>query len=145
MNIRITNTLRKRRLPKAVLGKKLGKLLQSLGLPDAELSVLFIGDRAMRTLNRTWRKKDRPTDVLSFPLQNGQFAHIQPDMLGDIVISVPVAARQAEAAGHTLIIEIERLLVHGLLHLVGYDHEQGDREARRMERKERQLLKRLAA
>jgi probable rRNA maturation factor len=145
MNIRITNKLRKRRLPIAVLGTKLEKLLRSLGLPDAELSVLFIGDRAMRTLNHSWRKKDRTTDVLSFPLREGRFIHIQPDMLGDIVISVPAAARQADKAGHSLIVELERLLVHGLVHLLGYDHEQGLKEARSMEQKERQFLKRISA
>ena len=99
----------------------------------------------MRTLNQVWRNKDRATDVLSFPLREGRFLHIQPDMLGDIVISVPVAARQANEAGHSLTVELERLLVHGLVHLLGYDHEQGFTEARRMERKERQLLKRLDA
>jgi probable rRNA maturation factor len=123
--------------------KKLEKLLQGLGLPEAELSVLFIGDRAMRTLNHAWRNRDKTTDVLSFPLREGRFPHIQPDMLGDIVISVPVAVRQADEAGHSLTVELERLLVHGLLHLLGYDHEQGFREAHRMERKERQLLKKL--
>ena len=105
--------------------KKLEKLLQGLGLPEAELSVLFIGDRAMRTLNHAWRNRDKTTDVLSFPLREGRFPHIQPDMLGDIVISVPVAVRQADEAGHSLTVELERLLVHGLLHLLGYDHEQG--------------------
>ncbi len=121
------------------------KLLLSLGLPDAELSVLFIGDRAMRTLNHAWRGKDKTTDVLSFPMREGSFLHIQPEMLGDIVISVPVAARQADEAGHPLAIEIERLLVHGLVHLLGYDHECGRHAARRMERKERQLLRRMSA
>jgi len=99
----------------------------------------------MRTLNLSWRGKDYPTDVLSFPLRKGRFIQIQPDMIGDIVISVPAAERQAKAAGHSLIVEIERLLVHGLVHLLGYDHEQGIREARRMARKELQLLKRLEA
>ncbi len=145
MNIRIKNTLRKRRLPTTALLKRLTKLLRSLGLPDAELSILFIGDRAMRTLNHTWRGKDSTTDVLSFPLREGRFPHIQPEMLGDIVISLPVAARQAAEAGHPLNVELERLLVHGLLHLLGYDHEQGLLEARRMKRKEQRLLKSLAA
>lgn len=99
----------------------------------------------MRTLNRAWRGRDRATDVLSFPLREGRFLHIQPHMLGDIVISVPAAARQADEAGHSLTVELERLLVHGLVHLLGYDHELGLKEARRMERKERQLLKRLDA
>jgi len=99
----------------------------------------------MRTLNNTWRNRDRTTDVLSFPLREGRFLDIQPDMLGDIVISVPVAARQAKDGGHSLTIELERLLVHGLVHLLGYDHEQGLKETRRMERKERQLLKRMSS
>ena len=145
MNIRITSNLTKRRLPTAFLATKLEKLLRSLGLPDAELSVLFIGDRAMRTLNHAWRNKDKATDVLSFSLREGRFLHIQPDMLGDIVISVPAAARQADEAGHSLTVELERLLVHGLVHLLGYDHERSNKDARSMERKERRLLKRLDA
>jgi probable rRNA maturation factor len=109
------------------------------------LSVLFIGDRAMRTLNHAWRNLDRTTDVLSFPMREGRFPDVQPDLLGDIVISVPAAQRQADKAGHALVVELERLLVHGLVHLLGHDHEQGLKEARSMERKERQLLKRMSA
>ncbi len=125
--------------------KKLGSLLAGIGLPEAELSVLFVGDRAMRTLNRRYRGKDRATDVLSFSLREGKFSRIQPDLLGDIVIAVPTAARQAAAAGYPLRREIESLLIHGLLHLLGYDHERGSREAARMKRRERQLLKRLSS
>ena len=119
--------------------------MRSIGLPEAELSILFIGDRAMRTLNRRYRGKDETTDVLSFSLREGQFPLIQPDMLGDIVISLPVAARHARREGHTINREIDRLLVHGLVHLLGYDHERSPREARRMLRKEHELMKRLAA
>ncbi len=119
--------------------------MRKLGLPDAELSVLFAGDRAMRTLNRQYRGKDRTTDVLSFAMREGPFGDVRPELLGDIVISVPVAERQACATGHSLSREIELLLVHGLLHLLGYDHESGPVEARRMRRKEQWLLKRSAA
>jgi len=84
------------------------------------MAVVFVGTRRMRTLNRTFRKKDRPTDVLSFPVgtkgPDGKY------YLGDIVISVPVAARQAKVMGHGLDREIETLLVHGFLHLVGRHH-----------------------
>jgi probable rRNA maturation factor len=118
-------------------------LLENLNLPDAELSVLFIGNRAMRTLNRQYRDKDRTTDVLSFSLREGRFGGVQPNMLGDIVISVPVARQQAVDAGITLHQELERLLVHGLLHLIGYDHERGAADARIMRRKELSLLKGL--
>jgi rRNA maturation RNase YbeY len=99
----------------------------------------------MRTLNRRYRGKDETTDVLSFSLREGRFPSIQPDMLGDIVISIPVAVRQARREGHSISREIDRLLVHGLVHLLGYDHERGPREARRMARKELAFLKGLAA
>ena len=145
MNIRIKNTQKKQRLATGALEIKLGNLLRSIGLHNAELSVLFVGDRAMRSLNRRYRGKDKTTDVLSFSLREGAFSHIQPEVLGDIVIAVPTAARQASEAGHTLGREIEVLLVHGLLHLLGYNHERSDDEARRMKRRELQLLKRMAA
>jgi probable rRNA maturation factor len=83
--------------------------------------------------------------VLSFSLREGKFPHIQPNILGDIVIAVPTAVRQAAETGHTLSREIEFLLIHGLLHLLGYDHERGGEEARKMKRRERQLLKRLSS
>jgi rRNA maturation RNase YbeY len=106
--------------------------------------VLFVGDRAMRSLNRSWRGMDRTTDVLAFSLREGPFPGVQPGLLGDIVISVPVAGRQARAAGLPLASELDRLLVHGLAHLLGYDHERGPQEAKRMQRKERALLRRIS-
>jgi rRNA maturation RNase YbeY len=118
-------------------------LMRSERLPDAEVSVMLIGVRAMRTLNRRYRGKDRTTDVLSFPLREGMFSRVQRHLLGDIVICVPVAARQARAAGETLLDEIDRLLVHGFLHLQGYDHERGESERRRMEARERRLREAL--
>jgi probable rRNA maturation factor len=143
MIIRIKNNQKKQKLAAVKLKAQLTKLLKKLNLPDAELSVLFVGDRAMQTLNRQYRGKDRTTDVLSFSLREGRFGGVQPDMLGDIVISVPTARSQALAAGLPLQQELERLLVHGLLHLVGYDHERCAADARAMQLKERSLLKRL--
>jgi probable rRNA maturation factor len=145
MIIRIKNNQKKQKLAATKLKTQLTKLLGTLNLPEAELSVLFVGDRAMRTLNQQYRGKDRTTDVLSFSLREGRFNKVQPNMLGDIVISVPTAGQQAVDAGLTLQQELERLLVHGLLHLVGYDHERSAAEARTMQTKERSLLKRLRA
>jgi rRNA maturation RNase YbeY len=108
------------------------------------VSVLFVGDGAMRSLNRRYRRKDRTTDVLSFPFREGAYDGVQPDILGDIVISVPVSERQARQYGETNQRALDRLLVHGLLHLLGYDHERGAAEARRMEARERVLLEALA-
>ncbi|MEP6769155.1 MAG: rRNA maturation RNase YbeY [Acidobacteriota bacterium] len=89
-----------------------------------EVSVLFCGDARMRRLNRDYRGKDRSTDVLAFPAAGGP-------LLGDIVVSVPYASRQAKQRGEAASREIDRLLVHGFLHLLGYDHEtdHGEMEA----------------
>ena len=97
----------------------------------------------MRALNRKYRGKDRTTDVLSFPLRQGRFSRIQPHILGDIVLSLPAAARQAKAAGEPRNVEIGRLLVHGYLHLLGYDHERSGAEASRMDCRERRLREAL--
>jgi len=96
----------------------------------------------MRRLNREYRGKDRATDVLAFPLaEGGRPVH---GLLGDVVICMPVAWRQARARGHSLARETTVLLVHGLLHLAGFDHERSEAEARRMRRMERRLLAVLA-
>jgi len=121
----------------------LRKLLSLTGQQNAEVSVLLVGDTAMRTLNRRYRGKDRTTDVLSFPLREGRFSRIQHHVLGDIVLSLPAAARQAKAAGEPCRVEIDRLLVHGYLHLLGYDHEESRAEAGRMEGRERRLREAL--
>ena len=112
---------------------------------DAELSVALIGDTEMHTLNRDWRDKDRPTDVLAFALREGEDAGVHPDVLGDVVISLDTAARQAADRGATLADEVRVLLAHGILHLLGYDHERSPADARRMFAKQRALLRRLAA
>jgi rRNA maturation RNase YbeY len=120
------------------LGRQAGRLLRALRLEDAELSLLLVSDRTIRTLNRRWRGRDRPTDVLSFAQQEG--AGGAPEgLLGDVVISVDTAARQAAARRASLGREGERLLIHGVLHLLGYDHERSPAEARRMRRRERAL------
>ena len=121
----------------------LRKLLSLTGQRNAEVSVLLVGDKAMRSLNRQYRGKDRTTDVLSFPLREGRFIRIQPHVLGDIGLSVPAAARQAKAAGESYHVEIGRLLVHGYLHLLGYDHEKSRAEAGRMVGRERRLREAL--
>lgn len=97
------------------------------------VSVLLCGDARMRRLNREWRRKDRSTDVLSFP--SGL-----PGSLGDVVVSVPYASRQARARGHARDREIRILLAHGVLHLLGYDHETDDGE---MFRRQRALVRKV--
>ena len=120
------------------------RLLIALRRQHAELSVLLVSDRVMRQLNRDWRGRDRSTDVLSFAQHEGD-GDAPPELLGDVVIAVPTAARQAEERGETLVVAAERLLIHGVLHLLGYDHERSQAEARRMQRRERRLASVLGA
>ena len=120
--------------------KRAERILSALSLENAEVSVLLTDDTEIRSLNRDYRGKDRPTDVLSFSQLEGDFGEIEPDMLGDVAISVDTAARQAAAKGHSLDEELDILLVHGILHLAGYDHEAGAEKARAMRTKEKEIL-----
>jgi len=126
----------------ARLGRSGRRLLAALGRGEAELSVVLVSDRVIRRLNREWRGKDRATDVLSFPQHEGA-GPAPAALLGDVVISLATAKRQARERDETLAVECERLLIHGLLHLLGYDHERSAAEARRMQRRERALVQAL--
>ena len=115
-------------------------MLRALGLRRAELSIVLCDDRAMRELNRRHRGKDRTTDVLAFALREGPaLAGADSDWLGDVVISVPTAARQAREAKKMPADEVRMLLAHGLLHLLGFDH-QTAAQARRMSARTDALL-----
>ncbi len=127
-------------------------ILELLGKRDWELSIALIDDGEMRVLNRRWRGKDRPTDVLSFAAGDAgaevpapAAASGVPLVLGDVVVSVDTARRQAEEGGWTLAEELNRLVLHGILHLLGYDHEAGPLEAERMRAEERRLAACLLA
>jgi probable rRNA maturation factor len=128
------------RTPARAVSADARRLLKALGLPDAELSLLLCDDAFIRGLNLQWRGKDEPTDVLSFAMGEGEDAGLNTDVLGDIVISVDTAARQAAEHGHTLDGELRVLLVHGLLHLLGHDHLEPDAAAM-MRAKEAELLR----
>ena len=124
------------------LGRTGRRLLAAVKRPDDELSILLVSDREMRRLNREYRDRVRATDVLSFSQLEGE-APVADGLLGDVVISVDTAKRQAAERGELVGAEGDRLLIHGLLHLLGYDHEGSEREARRMHRRERQLARAL--
>jgi probable rRNA maturation factor len=104
--------------PRARVRRLLDRANRATGNRGRSVSVLFCGDRLMARLNRRWRGKDRPTDVLSFPAEG-----LAAGFLGDIVISIPYASRQARRRGESRAREVDRLLLHGYLHLLGYDHE----------------------
>ena len=119
------------------------RLLNLLDESGAELSVALVDDAEIHRLNRDYRGKDKPTDVLAFAMREGAHADVHPGMLGDVVISLDTAARQAAARGAPVADEVRVLLAHGVLHLLGYDHERSPAEARRMFGKQRALLARL--
>jgi probable rRNA maturation factor len=123
-----------RRLARRLRGRA-AAFLAALGRADAELSILLVRDGRIRALNRAWRGKDRATDVLSFPLSDPP--GIGP-LLGDVVISLDTALRRARGDGRPVATELDRYLAHGLLHLLGFDHERPE-DARRMARKEADL------
>ena len=117
--------------------------LKSLGFEEAELSVLLVSDRRMQALNRQYLGRNRPTDVLAFAQWEGGGEALHPDWLGDVVISAETAAEQAVREGAALNQELDLLLVHGILHLIGYEHTGPEREAAAMEKKQKQLLRRI--
>ena len=110
----------------AVVERRALKMLGHLASPRArarvELSVALVDDATIRDLNRTWRRKDKPTDVLAFPLVQPPGPVAPAGAIGDVIISVPTARRQAKAHRRPLLDEVTMLLAHGLLHLCGFDH-----------------------
>lgn len=122
----------------ARLRRRAAAILRATGQAGAELSISLVDDPSIRELNGRYRGKPRPTDVLSFSLVEGEFADRRGKLLGDVVISVDTAARQARERRRGLDDTVTKLLVHGVLHLLGHDHEE-DTEARRMLAEERRV------
>ena len=119
------------------------QVLRYLRLPDAIVSIMLCDDATIHPLNRDYRDRDRPTDVLSFAQREGEFAFLDDNLLGDVIISMETTIRQAEDRQHSTENELRVLLVHGILHLLGYDHIEDD-EAEVMEAKEREVLEHLS-
>jgi probable rRNA maturation factor len=131
------------RLPTPPIRKRTEQILNALGCDDHELSIVIMDDPGIRELNANFRKIDKPTNVLSFPMQEGEFTDITPGLLGDVVISLDTAEREAENAGISLEERMSQLLVHGILHLFGFDHEIDDHAADLMEKKSLELLRKI--
>jgi len=112
-----------------------------LACPDAELSILIVDDLRIQELNRDYLQRDKPTNVISFSMQEGDTPPEQIQLLGDVVISADTAARDAAEANCSFESELYFLLLHGILHLLGYDHERGTAEdAELMESKEKEVF-----
>jgi probable rRNA maturation factor len=139
----IENRQNRHRLPELKIERTARRILDALGYPEAQLSILIVNDDQIAELNRRYLNHAGPTNVISFPMQEGPFSDITPDLLGDVVISVDTAHREAEEAGMAMQERLNQLLIHGILHLVGYDHVNSNQEAKAMERKSNELIKRI--
>ncbi len=111
-----------------------------MGSPEAELSILLVDDAAIAQLNRQYLNRPGPTNVIAFPMREGEFADVSPYLLGDVVISVDTAEREGNESGMALESRLDGLLVHGILHLFGYDHEKNTADARVMAEKSTALM-----
>ncbi|MFO7811353.1 MAG: rRNA maturation RNase YbeY [Pelovirga sp.] len=129
---------------KRSLRKVAQQILNICAKPDAELSILIVDNAGIQQINREFLQRDRPTNVISFAMQEGLGAGVQPQLLGDVVISAERAAADAAAARIPFEHELWFLLVHGILHLLGYDHERGSAaQAQEMEQREREIFTQL--
>ena len=140
MGILISN--RQERLPiiPEKIRKKAQAILNALGSPESELSIVVVGDAEIASLNSEYLNHEGPTNVISFPMQEGDFSGVSPGVLGDVVISIDTAENESRIAGIDTEERFEELLVHGILHLFGYDHVLDIEDARIMEEKSQELL-----
>ncbi|NUN15502.1 MAG: rRNA maturation RNase YbeY [Myxococcales bacterium] len=148
MPVDLANRQRKRAVDVRELKRRAEVILEYIGRPRAELSLMLVSDSAIQRLNHHYRGKGTPTDVLSFSMLEGDMVAGYPgaELLGDVVISVETAARQAQlrdsdlgGVGYTELDELTFLLIHGVLHLVGYDHE-NEKDATLMESEELRIF-----
>ncbi len=143
MEILLKNAQRKHKIDTKQLKSQIKILLKVLDQNDSELSILLTRDSKIRELNREYRNQDKSTDVLSFPQDKDAMNENGQLLLGDIVISVETADQQGKRHGLSLAKEILLLTIHGLLHLLGYDHERSLKEARFMKKETRRLFKKV--
>lgn len=141
MTLRISGPPRRRGIPrpdKRLLRARTTRLLREIDCSASELSISLVPDTEIATLNESYRRKKGPTDVLAFSLLEGEGAAYRGELLGDVVVGIETAERQARRLRRSLDDELARLVIHGTLHLIGYDHVR-DSDARVMHAEERRL------
>ena len=140
MPVTMSNRQRRVAVRTPLVKRQTCRMMRYLDCQERELSVVFVHDEGMRSLNRAYGSKDRSTNVLAFPQCQTYPGEPETQMLGDIVVSLPTAAREALDLGQSLEERVVFLVAHGLLHLLGYDHEGSESERLRMERREQEIL-----
>ena len=140
MEVLIENRQSRHNISPKTIKQTVRAILGALDFPDGEISILLVDDPQITVLNQKYLDRQGPTNVIAFPMREGEFSHLTPHLLGDVVVSMDTAAREAQEAGLSKERRFNELLIHGILHLFGYDHEDSEKEARRMEDKSRELL-----
>jgi probable rRNA maturation factor len=141
MSVSIQNRQKLLNVDVGRLRRSLKRLLKELGITDSEVSLLLVNDDQIREINKNYLQRDRSTNVISFAMTEGAFGDVHPEILGDIILSVETAARDAMACDIDFMDEVEFLLIHGLLHLLGHNHENVEsNEAKKMEKLEREIF-----
>jgi probable rRNA maturation factor len=141
MEVLIDNRQSKHKIPLKKVRQQAKAILSALDNPNGELSILIVDDAQITALNKEYLKREGPTNVIAFPMLEGDFSDISPQLLGDVVISIETAHQEGKMMGITTEERFTQLIVHGILHLLGYDHERTEEEALRMEIKSNALLK----
>ena len=144
MQISIQNRQKKYRMNRKKVLKWVSEILLMQNYREGEVGIIFVNDRQIQKYNRDYRHKDRPTDVLSFPMLEGPGGHLHPQFLGDVMISLPMVEKEGRLYKRSPARQLLILLIHGLLHLSGYDHERSPREAKRMDRREKYILRKIS-
>ena len=141
MQIQIENKQTKIKIERRKIRSTVLKLLKIMDCANMELSISFVDDNAIKQLNADYLQRDNATNVLSFSLHEGEYGNINPDILGDIVISAETAQRDAAIGDLSLSEEIDFLIIHGLLHLLGFNHENTTKaQTTKMQIKEKELF-----
>ena len=138
--VKIKNQQNKIKISLRWITEVTNEILKGLGYQKWEISILLVDDPQITKLNKTYLQRNRPTDIIAFSQLEGEFSQLNTHLLGDLVISLETAQRHAEEDHTTLNDEIVFLLIHGILHLLGYDHEGSISQAREMEVKQEEVL-----
>ena len=140
MSVLISNSQTRLEINLEKIRKTAQAVLNALACPDDELSILIVDDPQIEKLNQQHLNRTGPTNVIAFAMHEGEFPDLSPHLLGDVVISTDTAASEAQTAAISMEQRFDELLAHGILHLMGYDHETSEEEARLMENKSREIL-----
>jgi probable rRNA maturation factor len=143
MEVQIDNRQGNHNISRKKIQQMVQVILNALDFPDGEISILLVDDTQIAAFNQQYLNRRGATNVIAFAMREGEFSYLTPHLLGDVVISMDTTVLEAQEAGISTEQRFKELLIHGILHLFGYDHEQSEEEAHRMDAKSRELLERL--